>query len=86
MKYYVDDHETIDDAITIPKCTENEFGAGLSWAAEMAAEDYHTNHDGWESTWPLTFVILNDELNELGRFSVDREAVPHFHASRTGKT
>ena len=82
MKYYVDDHGTIEDAEMIPDCDCSETTAGLAWAAEYAAEDYHSNHDGWEATWPLTFVVLDDELNELGRFSVDREAVPQFHASK----
>ena len=82
MKYFIDDHETIEDAITIPGSEGTDATSGLLWAAEDAAEDHHTNHDGWECSWPLAFVILDDELNELGRFSVDREMLPQFHATK----
>jgi hypothetical protein len=82
MKYYIDDHETIEDAITIPGWDGTGSFSGLLWAAEEAAEDHHNNHDGWESSWPLTFVILDDELNELGRFSVGREFVPQFYVTK----
>jgi hypothetical protein len=50
--------------------------------AEDAAQDYFDNHDGWESTWPLTFVILDEDLNELGSFVVEMEAVPQFWATK----
>jgi hypothetical protein len=26
-----------------------------------AAEDFHGNHDGWESVWPLDFLIYESE-------------------------
>lgn len=48
-------------------------------AAVEAAEDYHSNHDGWESSWPLLITVLADGVTKT--FSVDREAVPQFWAS-----
>jgi hypothetical protein len=50
--------------------------------AVEAAEDFHTNHDGWESNWPITFEIVDAEDISLGNFQVDRESVPHFYVSR----
>lgn len=50
------------------------------WIAEDAAEDFHSNHDGWESSWPVT-IEISYEGKILGRFSVDMEARPHFTAS-----
>lgn len=47
-----------------------------------AAEDYHSNHDGWEARWPLTFAIYETEYGpEVGRFTVEREYEPQFSAS-----
>ncbi len=54
--------------------------AGLRLLAENAAEDYHGEHDGWEATWPIKLVLYSGS-KELGRFEVDREAVPQFHAT-----
>ena len=50
-------------------------------AAVDAAEDYHGNHDGWESAWPIDFYIYESEDGPpVGRFEVERETVPQFHA------
>jgi len=50
--------------------------------AVAAAEDFHDQRDGWESSWPITFEILDEADISLGSFQVDREAVPHFFVSR----
>jgi hypothetical protein len=55
----------------------------LEQMARLAADDYHSEHDGWESSWPLTFALYESEDGpEMARFEVDREAVPHFTAHR----
>jgi hypothetical protein len=79
FKYFIDDHSGPEDAYSFGTRWDQR---NLDYVAEDAAEDYHNRHDGWEDSWPLTFVILDEELNELGRFSVEREAVPQFSASR----
>src|SRR4051812_13285342 len=49
--------------------------------AIAAAEDYHANHDGWESSWPIDFFIYESEEGPaVGRFEVERETVPEFYA------
>lgn len=46
-----------------------------------AAEDYHANHDGWESSWPLDFLIYESEEGPaVARFEIERETVPQFYA------
>jgi len=50
--------------------------------AAKCADDYHSNHDGWESSWPLTFTLHETEEGpEIARLEVDREAIPHFFVS-----
>jgi len=51
----------------------------LADAATEAAEDYHSNHDGWESRWPQKFTV--EVEGDRATFEVDREAVPTFHVS-----
>jgi|WetSurMetagenome_2_1015567.scaffolds.fasta_scaffold183234_3 hypothetical protein len=83
FKYFIEDYgENPEDAYTLKTRWEKN---NLDYVAEDAAQDYHDRHDGWESVWPLTIVILDEELNELGRFSVEREAVPQFHATKEEK-
>jgi hypothetical protein len=49
--------------------------------AVFAAEDYHSNHDGWESNWPLLFTIYEGEEGPaVARFEVELESIPQFHA------
>lgn len=47
-------------------------------AAEQAAEQYHSDHDGWESDWPVTFRIYPPDSNAFVLVEVEREAVPEF--------
>lgn len=50
--------------------------------AEIAAEDYHGNHDGWEARWPRTFVLFDSpDGPEVARFTVEREYDPQFYAT-----
>lgn len=51
--------------------------------AEEAADDYHSNHDGWEASWPITFALAATEDGpEVARFEIERETRPEFHACR----
>lgn len=51
----------------------------LADVAEECAEDFHSNHDGWEATWPLTLrLYASEDGREVGRFEIDREAQPVF--------
>ena len=50
----------------------------LRSVAEQAADDYHSNHDGWEASWPQIICVEQD--GETGTFSVDRDNVPVCNA------
>lgn len=46
VKYFLPSHgQTADDAfeLNVPIYSEQE------WIAQKAADDYHSNHDGWEA-------------------------------------
>lgn len=60
---------------------------GLVWdlIADELAADYHDNHDGWEASWPLELRIYSDG-QEVARFEVEKEIVPHFSAWAVEKT
>jgi hypothetical protein len=47
-------------------------------AAQDAADDYHSNHDGWEASWPVDFSVESPD-GVVKSFSVDREARPEFY-------
>ena len=50
-------------------------------AAKECAEHFWHEFDGETHGWPLTFTILDEDDNELGRFQVDVETAPRFSAS-----
>ena len=79
MKYYIEDYGGSPNDCYDLKTTWT--AEDTQYIAEDAAKDFFHNHDGWESTWPLEFVILNNALQEIGRFSIDMEAVPTFWAT-----
>jgi len=52
------------------------------WVAQEAAEDYHSNHDGWEDTWPLNISLhLSEEYDPVCTLKVELEFEPSFSAS-----
>lgn len=51
---------------------------GLDDAAEQFAEHYHNRRDGWESSWPIEFVVHDGTNYHL--VEVERRTVPEFHA------
>lgn len=72
--WYSVDGETRYELPTFP-------GTDPSDRAVDAAEDYHGNHDGWESSWPLVLTLYGSEEGPaVAKFEVERESVPHFSA------
>jgi len=73
----------IDDCYDIEhdKC-EDEWE--YEWLVEKCAEDYHSNHDGWEHrSWPngtLPFFLFDSEMNLIGVYNVALEFEPSFAA------
>lgn len=52
---------------------------------EDAAEDYHQKHDGWEASWPITFIVQLMDGTDLGTYDVERESVLAFYSTRMKK-
>lgn len=53
---------------------------------EECADNYWRDHDGWESSWPHTFILYKDQDGpEIGRFTVEMEAEPRFYATSIEK-
>ena len=67
------------DTVTSKSDLDDEYGRRD--AAQECAEHFWNEHDGETHGWPLTFIILGEGGEELGRFSVDVETAPRFSAS-----
>lgn len=53
----------------------------LGRVAVACAEDFHSNHDGWECSWPLELEVLSGSGGPaIGRFEIECENVPSFNA------
>lgn len=78
MRYYRLGYQDPSDAYILPG-SQREWIKHDSMTAEEAAEDYHQRHDGWEASWPITIVLVDDEGVE-SRWSVDRGMSPVFRA------
>lgn len=52
--------------------------------AKYCAEDYHSNHDGWEASWPLNIFLYLSETDSkpVAIFEVEREARPVFYTRK----
>jgi hypothetical protein len=53
----------------------------LVFSAEEFSEIYHNEHDGWESGWPITWAISDENGTLLGRVIVERESIPTFYGA-----
>lgn len=61
---------------------ETAFHDDLDLAVEDFADYYHDNMDGWESQWPLTVCVANENGDLLGIFKVEREYQTVFSARK----
>jgi hypothetical protein len=49
--------------------------------AEECAQDFHSNHDGWECRWPREFELFESEDGPaVAKLLIERESVPLFTA------
>jgi hypothetical protein len=80
-KFTVPDHG--DQEFQFESTWDHEKNPDYSiWIVEEAAEYYHDNCDGYECGWPLIFELFTMDGKLLGKFEVEREAVPQFSATR----
>ena len=57
------------------------------WLVEAIADDYHSNHDGWEHrSWqngePMEFWVFDSDKKMIGKYDVYIEYEPRFHSRR----
>lgn len=55
------------------------YGRDWSMIVDELADDFHSNHDGWEASWPLQIRVY-ERGQEVARFQVEREYEPSFIA------
>ena len=72
---------TTGDTVVSKDDLEADNYSGRRGAAAECAEHFWNEFDGEDHGWPLTFTILDEDDNELGRFQVDVETAPRFSAS-----
>lgn len=98
MKYYYYPHvwpSSDVSNLSRERCYEIEYGRVEidptdEWEYEMLAEkcadDYRSNHDGWEhESWvndSLPFILYDSKMNLIGTFDVYLEYEPSFSATR----
>lgn len=80
--YFDDDSVDLDDLYQIETMWDITDDIDQGWIAEECADDFHSNHDGWESSWPIEFKLWSDKGVVIGVFEVDRDVQPVFHAYR----
>ena len=74
LEYTIPSHMDPDDKYEFESNSIFDGGKAVD-----AAENFWDNHDGWECSWPLDFVIYQDG-EEKGTFSVEVESSPTFSA------
>ena len=78
--YTVPDHDEVS-RYSCEVSTSTTFD-DLDYQAEICAENYNDEHDGWESTWPLTIALFASEDGpEIARFKVEQEFSPVYRAA-----
>jgi hypothetical protein len=92
-RYSVEEDDTYEDAYSLYmydwKCQEYDLSDkwDLEVLVEECAEDFHSNHDGWEiSSWndgrePLRFYIWIDEQTKVA-YDIHLEYQPSFTTVR----
>lgn len=74
--YRIEEHdETEDDARRFVAPSDMDCFS----LAEEAAEDWFAR-GGWESDWPLTLEIYNEDMHSMGIFVVEFVNSPYFTA------
>ena len=56
----------------------NDF-SDLEYRAEKFSQHYFCNLDGWESSWPITWNISDEDGILRGRVKVEMEMDPSFY-------
>lgn len=52
-----------------------------NYVAEEAALEYHDEHDGFETNWPILIQLFDENNKSIGIQKVEREFEPVFSSS-----
>lgn len=80
--------ETDDEGKTYPRVPSSSSADIDSWATSeseavrLYAEHCHNQRDGWEWSWPIEFLVRDEETKKVLLFDVERETVPEFWCGR----
>lgn len=76
-------YKTALDETSVYECPNSEDWDIDPYAAAGCADDYHSNHDGWEATWPLNLYLAETEAaTTWTTFIIDREYTATFYARK----
>ncbi|MBK1780608.1 hypothetical protein JHL22_05200 [Advenella sp. WQ 585] len=64
------------------KCDFDCHDRDPGFIAKQAADDYHSEHDGWECLWPINMTLWLPNGTLIGKFEIDREFDPVFLARK----
>jgi hypothetical protein len=81
LKYYIAEYVTQPSDHDLIDIADDDNCGHDHETAENAAENHFSHHDGWESSWPLTFVLVEDD-GSTSSWVVELESVPQFYARR----
>lgn len=78
MWYSVNDS---DQRFELETISLGESGIDLEIVAKKCAEDFDSNHDGWEYSWPLDFLLYETEDGpSVAKVFVEKDVKPVFYA------
>ena len=78
IKYWIPKNDqTEEDAY---ECDNPHIFSDPEWDAQTAADDYWSNHDGWEDKYPYEMALRHD--GEIYLFMIECEYEPQFMATR----
>jgi len=68
-------------AVSVPETFDTVRPREQQAIAEICAADYHAEHDGHDSDWPLDFALYESESGEaFARMLIERDFEPAFMA------
>lgn len=78
--YAVEDH---GESFSPDRFLDSPWGLeqGFDAACEAVAEHDYRHWEGWNSKWPLVYVLYAEDGTELARCAVELKAEPRFYAA-----
>lgn len=78
-KYQIDDPIFREFAFDLETDLDHDC---LELVSELAADDFHSNHNGWDEHWPCDIYIFDLDGKLMGDFVVQRYVQPIFTSKK----